>query len=402
VEKMHHENYEIIVVDNGSCENQKNDIEKLRDSYKFKYLYENKEFNFSKMCNMGADAAKGDYLLFLNDDIEVLDSIWLDNMLQSAIKNHVGAVGAKLLYPDYKLQHVGITNMGVGPVHKTGTYHGHDKANYNMLAVTGACLMIRRALFEKIGGFDETFPIAYNDVELCFRLYKAGYYNVVRNDSVLIHHESLSRGQDTSPEKKRRLIGEKHRLYEKHPDMRAYDPFYSPNLVQWKWDSEYNENILYGYDKKITPVILRPNDIKKLPKAHENKYIKKLTGENLIMFNIDGIDDIADIENMYDKDMLLIRGWVVLRDRDNSDKKCKKQLLLKSVTDGNSIYAINIIPKQRLDVAALFDDKTKNAANSGINVFFEKKDIPKGQYIIGVLLENNRRYIKWSTETIER
>jgi hypothetical protein len=120
------------------------------------------------------------------------------------------------------------------------------------------------------------------------------------------------------------------------------------------------------------------------------------------MFNIDGIDDIADIENMYDKDMLLIRGWVVLRDRDNSDKICKKQLLLKSVTDENSVYAINIIPKQRLDVAALFDDKTKNAANSGINVFFEKKDIPKGQYIIGVLLENNRRYIKWSTETIER
>jgi GT2 family glycosyltransferase len=402
VEKTEYKNYEVIVVDNGSSDSERLCITGLAQRYAFKYIYEKQEFNFSWMCNRGVREAKGNILLFLNDDIEIIDVKWLYNMLTSAVKPYVGAVGAKLYYPDYHIQHVGITNMGIGPAHKIGEYHGHLVANYNMIAVTGACLMVKRELFNNVGGFDEEFPIAYNDVEFCFRLFKAGYYNVVRNDAVLIHHESLSRGSDTSKERKSRLINEKRKLYGKYPDMRAYDPFYSPNLVQWKWDSEYNENIIYEYDKKITPVILGLNDVKKLPREHENKYIKTLTGENLIMFNIDGIDDIAAIENMYDKDMFLIRGWVVLRERDNSDIKQKKQLLLKSVTEENVIYAINIIPKQRLDVANLLDDKTKNAANSGINVFFEKEAIPKGKYIIGVLIENNRRYIKWGTETIER
>jgi hypothetical protein len=184
--------------------------------------------------------------------------------------------------------------------------------------------------------------------------------------------------------------------------MKAYDPFYSTKLVQWKWDSEYNENILYEYDKKITPVILDQDEVKGLPREHENKYVKKITGENLLMFNIDGIDNIDSIENMYDKKMILIRGWVALRDRDNSDEKCKKRLLLKSVSNENVIYSMEIIPKQRFDVASLFDDKTKNASNSGINVFFEEETIPEGKYIVGVLIENNRRFVKWSTETIER
>jgi GT2 family glycosyltransferase len=402
VEKTEYRNYEIIVVDNGSRDSEKLCINELARSYGFKYIYEKQEFNFSRMCNMGAKEAQGELLLFLNDDIEVIDVKWLYNMLLSAVKPHVGAVGAKLYYPNLQIQHVGITNMGIGPVHKTGNYHGHNDVNYNMIAVTGACLMVRRELFDSIGGFDETFPVAYNDVEFCFRIYKSEFYNVVRNDAVLIHHESLSRGSDTSPEKKRRLIAEKHKLYDKHPDMKAYDPFYSPKLVQWKWDSEYNENILYEYDKKITPVILDRDEVKGLPREHVNKYVKKLIGENLLMLNIDGIDNIDSIENMYGKKMILIRGWVALRDRDNSDEKCKKRLLLKAVSNENVIYSMEIIPKQRFDVASLFDDKTKNASNTGINVFFEEETIPKGKYIIGVLIENNRRFVKWSTETIER
>jgi hypothetical protein len=183
--------------------------------------------------------------------------------------------------------------------------------------------------------------------------------------------------------------------------MRAKDPYYSPNLVQWKWDSGYNENIIYEYDRKVTPVMYDKNEIKNIPKEHDNKYIKKLTGENLLMFNIDGIDYIDSVENMYNKDMVLIRGWVALRDRDNSDKACKKWLLLKSVTNDEEIYRFEIHPRQRQDVAGLFEDKTQNAQNSGINVFFDEKSIPRGKYIIGVILEHKRQYVKWSTEIID-
>jgi GT2 family glycosyltransferase len=403
-----YKNYEIIVVDNGSCDEQRLHIKELADRYGFRYIYDKYDFNFSKMCNIGAKLANGNYLLFLNDDIEIINGNWLHNMLLSASKSHVGAVGAKLYYPDYRIQHVGITNMGIGPAHKLcgelddkNLYHGHNRANYNMLAVTGACLMIKQQLFMELGGFDENFPIAYNDVELCFRLHKKGYYNVVRNDATLIHHESVSRGEDTSTEKKRRLIYEKRRLYEKYPDLKAYDPYYSPNLVQWKWDSDYNENIINDYDKEITPVTIDGKELKKLPKEHDNKYIQKLTGENLLMFNIDGVDYIDGVENMYNKNMLLIRGWVALRERDNADEKCRKQLLLKHVSDEKIVYRLEIHSKQRIDVAGLFDANTSNAVNTGINVFFDVKALQKGKYMVGVLLEAKRQYVKWSTQTID-
>jgi hypothetical protein len=119
------------------------------------------------------------------------------------------------------------------------------------------------------------------------------------------------------------------------------------------------------------------------------------------MFNIDGVDYIDAIENMYDKDMILIRGWAAIREMDNSDSHLEKIILLKSESDNNIIYKMKVHPKQRQDVAAIFDDKTKNAANSGINVFFDGKQLPKGKYLIGVLFKNNRQYVKWSTNTIE-
>jgi GT2 family glycosyltransferase len=415
-----YENYEVIVVDNGSSESERLCISGMsqRD---FTYVYDRFDFNFSKMCNIGAKKAKGTHLLFLNDDIEIIDENWLGNMLSSSMQTQTGAVGAKLYYPknknsdSYLIQHVGITNMGIGPAHKLcgmedkgNLYHGHNIANYNMLAVTGACMMIKRELFERMGGFDEELAVAYNDVELCFRLYKAGYYNVVRNDAVLIHHESLSRGEDTSPEKKRRLIHEKHKLYEKHPEFRAKDPFYSPNLVQWKWDCKYNDGYLYDYDKKTEPVKLDEAGIKALPVEHTDKYVKKLLGENRPMLNIDGIDYIDSIENMYDRDLVLVRGWSVLRERNNDSSACEKWLLLKSVENEEVIYRLKIYPKQREDVAGLFEtesqksSRTKNAANSGINVIFETEDIPRGSYYIGVLIKNNRRYYKkWSTEIVD-
>lgn len=253
--KTIYKNYEVIVVDNGSSDENRSKYEQLIDSVGGKYIYEKEDFNFSYMCNLGASKATGGYYLFLNDDIEIIDGEWLGRMLGQAELPHAGAVGAKLLYPGGDLiQHCGVFCIGVGPVHAFGGmtdsidyYFGRNKAGYNWSAVTAACLLVSAEKFNAVNGFDETFKVTYNDVELCFRLYEAGYYNVVRNDVVLNHHESASRGDDRLDEAKmQRLIREKNRLYDLHPKMKSYDPFYNINLTQTNKDFSNNLELI-GY-----------------------------------------------------------------------------------------------------------------------------------------------------------
>lgn len=233
-------NYEIVLVDNGSKDEVKSRLQKLADENKITYIYDKKEFNFSYMCNTGVKASRGEYLLFLNDDIEICQDNWLSILVGQASQIHTGAVGAKLYYPDTDLiQHVGVTNLPVGPSHsflgmsdKREYYYGRNWLNYNVIAVTGACLMLSKAKFMEVGMMDEKLPIAYNDMDLCFSLHDHGYYNVVRNDVQLFHHESVSRGYDTvSEEKMERLAREREYLYSKHEDLRGRDPYYSPNLA---------------------------------------------------------------------------------------------------------------------------------------------------------------------------
>ena len=203
------------------------------------YIYEPATFNFSAMVNRGAREAKGNYLLFLNDDTEVKEPESIRRMLGQAKQAHTGAVGAKLLYPDREhIQHIGIINIATGPSHAfLGDSDAHrllfdrNRVDYNYLAVTAACLMVSKAKYEEAGGFDEELRVAYNDVDFCFSLIEKGYYNVVRNDAVFLHYESLSRGNDMSPEKMARLNVERKRLYNKHPDYVKTDPFYNRNLV---------------------------------------------------------------------------------------------------------------------------------------------------------------------------
>ena len=241
-------NIEIIVVDNGSKDEEKQKYEELKIKFGFNYIYNPMEFNFSKMCNLGAKAATGEYVLFLNDDIEAMDDVWLDAMLSQAMKKHVGAVGAKLYYPDSNtIQHAGITNLRLGPVHKMQFlqdvrpyYDGRNIFDCNVIAVTGACLMVRKTVFEECGGFSEDLAVAFNDVELCFRLYEAGYYNVQCNSAVLYHHESLSRGNDASEEKQLRLQSERRKMYDMHPDLYGTDPFYHPYLNMDILDTNYS------------------------------------------------------------------------------------------------------------------------------------------------------------------
>ena len=242
-------NYEVIVVDNGSSEENRAKLEALTAKYNATYLYEPMEFNFSRMCNIGARAGDGDFILFLNDDIEIRGEQWLSRMLGHCQLAHVGAVGCKLYYPGEKeIQHLGVLNLPIGPGHAFHRfedqgmvlYYGRNLLDYNFTIVTGACLMVERRKFDEVGGFDETLPIAYNDVELCFKLIDAGYFNVLRTDVVMIHHESISRGYEDNDRKIERQMKEMAHLYELHPDWKDRDPCYNINLTRDRGDFSFD------------------------------------------------------------------------------------------------------------------------------------------------------------------
>ena len=241
IKVSNYRNFEIIVLDNGSIDSSTVAyLSDLDTRENIRVVRHDKPFNFSELNNIGAHIAKGELLLFLNDDTEVIAGDWLERMGGYAQLPHVGAVGAKLIYPDSsKIQHAGvINNLAVGPAHafhnqaaELPGYFMRNLLEYNWLAVTGACLMIEAKKFHSIGAFDVAFPIAYNDIELCIRAYKKGFFNVVCQAVTLVHHESASRGLDrVDPAKVRRLQGELLRLYDTHPDYYQFDPFHNPNL----------------------------------------------------------------------------------------------------------------------------------------------------------------------------
>ena len=170
-------------------------------------------FNFSAACNSGASAATGELLLFLNNDIEIIEDDWLEELVRWAQRPHVGVVGAKLLYPDRTIQHAGVV-FGLGLVghifarareNESGLF-GSAESYRNYLAVTGACQMIRRDVFRQLGGFDERFRLSFSDVVLCLEAWKAGYRVVYTPYARLVHHESYTRKREDSPEDLERLV----------------------------------------------------------------------------------------------------------------------------------------------------------------------------------------------------
>ena len=301
---------EIIVVDNGSGETERQKLEQLSVRYHFQYLYRPMDFNFSAMCNLGAEVATGKYLLFLNDDIEALESGWLQKMKALAEKPHVGAVGAKLYYPGgRKLQHLGVVNLAIGPGHcfleqedEGDLYYGRNRYNYNYLAVTAACLMVRKEVFAQVGGFDESLRVAYNDVDFCFSIYEAGYNNVLCNEAVLCHHESLSRGSDENGEKKERLLAEADYLYKKHPAFDQRDPFYSPNLTPYLGRFEWN---LDDYGS-------REEQLSDLPSSE----VKEFRWDIRQAWLDPGL--VLQIDQVYKENgKVCIAGWAYLKEQDN-------------------------------------------------------------------------------------
>lgn len=243
--KTLYKNYEIITVDNGSSDTNRQKYEKYIKEKGQKYIYMPMEFNFSKMCNIGVENSDGELILLLNDDMEIISGEWMERMVGHAMLPYIGAVGAKLLYPNSTLiQHTGVFSFDSGPSHALCRYDDNtifnfcrNKIEYNYSAVTAACLMVTRRKYLEAGGLDESFAVAYNDVKFCFDLLDKGYYNVVRADAVLYHHESLSRGSDVLDEAKyKRLVNERRRLYTAYPDLQGKDPFYNPNLTMRRGD----------------------------------------------------------------------------------------------------------------------------------------------------------------------
>jgi O-antigen biosynthesis protein len=252
-EKTTYPNYEVLVIDNGSDEEETKQIIqswKEKEPQRFRCELLDIPFNFSKINNHGVQQTKGKYLLFLNNDTEVINDDWLTAMVEQAQRPSIGAVGALLLYQDNTIQHAGVV-AGIGGVagHSHKYYDGEAHGYFNQLktvnnysAVTAACLMCRREVFEEVGGFEETLVVAFNDVDICFKMIDHGYRNIYLPHVQLHHYESKSRGYEDTPEKQARFSKEIKYMQSKWQKLIAHDPCYSPNLTRSAEDYSINCN----------------------------------------------------------------------------------------------------------------------------------------------------------------
>ena len=365
--------YEVLLVDNGSGEAVKKKIEEMTgDAPDILYIYEPMEFNFSKMCNLGAERAKGSLLLFLNDDVEATHTGWLSDMAKLAERPHVGAVGCKLLYPDTdKIQHAGITNLPMGPVHKLQFlrdnkcyYDNRNRGIRNVSAVTAACLMVRREVFEEAGGFCESMQVAFNDVDFCFTLLEKGYYNAVCNHIHLLHHESMSRGADESEEKLKRLHRERTMLYDRHPGINGKDPFYHDWLNRT------------GLDTRIQPAYRSGREIADVQAAKE---VAKESNEAYVLKN--ARKDRCLLVRIEAADASHISGYGVVLGSDNACFNGK--LLLERKGRQSAVYELDFTEQYRQDLQENMPDQ-KNVALCGFHVNIAEP-LPEGEYRIGIL-----------------
>jgi GT2 family glycosyltransferase len=228
--------YHIIVVDNASSEPKSLEyLQKVRRNPSCSVTPSPGPFNFSKICNNGAASTDGEVLVFLNNDMTVIEADWLTTLVSYANEPDVGIVGAKLLYPNDTVQHGGVVLgvQGVG-AHRYGGYAASDSthldATREMTAITGACIAMRRMVFEALGGFDPNLAVAFNDVRLCIRTFESGYRNIYVARPLLYHHESISRGFDDTREKKAIALREAIYVRSLHGALFRDDPSYSPNL----------------------------------------------------------------------------------------------------------------------------------------------------------------------------
>ena len=249
-----YDNYEIVIVENNSETAEiRTYYEEISRHPRVQVVEYKGDFNYSKINNFGVQYAKGEYLLLLNNDTEVITPDWREELLMYAMRKDVGVVGAKLYYPDKTIQHAGIV-IGLG-AHRTAghTHYRIPEANVGYMgrlcyaqdvtAVTGACMMVSKALYEELGGLDESFTVALNDVDFCLRVREKGLLNIFTPFAELYHYESKSRGSDKKDERALRYQQESDRFRVKWADALAKgDPYYNPNFsldhsdftVNWK------------------------------------------------------------------------------------------------------------------------------------------------------------------------
>lgn len=242
LERSTYDNYEIIIVENNSVSEEIfSYYKKIQENPAIRVITYEGEFNYSKINNLGVSQAAGEYVLLLNNDTSVITPDWLEELLMYAQRKDVGAVGAKLYYEDRTIQHAGVV-LGLGAHRTAGHSHyrvDHRNLGYmgrlcyaqNVMAVTGACLMMRKSLYEELGGLDEGFAVALNDVDLCIRAWKAGRVNVFTPFAELYHYESASRGTDLSGANAERYEKESALFRERWKELLAQgDPYYNPNF----------------------------------------------------------------------------------------------------------------------------------------------------------------------------
>ncbi len=241
-EKSTYKNFEVIVVENNSTEKETFEYYKIAQSKynNLKVVTWESGFNYSAINNFAVDKANGDYILLLNNDIEVITPDWLEQMLMFAQRKDVGAVGAKLYYDDDTIQHAGVI-VGLGGVaghsHKgfareNPGYMARASIAQNLSACTAACLMIRKDVYDEVGGLDEGYAVAFNDIDFCMKIRAAGYLIVFTPFAEFYHYESKSRGDEDTPEKRARFNSEVFRFQERWgKELKLGDPYYNPNLT---------------------------------------------------------------------------------------------------------------------------------------------------------------------------
>lgn len=411
---------EILVVDNGSSRENKVRLESLvrelqirgeRENGRIfvRYLYEPMEFNFSRMCNRGSKEAKGKLLLFLNDDVTLQLPGSIAEMAELAARAYTGAVGMKLLYPNSgRIQHAGITNLPMGPVHKLQfctdeeVYYG--RANHcrrNFLAVTAACLMVDKTRFEEAGGFPEELRVAFNDVALCFRLYELGYFNVCLNDRYALHHESLSRGADETPEKLWRLLDERRRLYEKSPELEGRDPYYSVHLNSC------------GLDTQIAPAYeTAANAPQKETQRLKRISLKACRQDACLLFRVEDSREreitgygvvLGDNNACYEKTLLLQGGGEKIAGQDAAKEGLAKRDVVKENTASGLVYGVVLDGQYRPDLERNLKGQ-ENVALSGFWLRLTSGAVPAGRYRVGILARNRVSGLKlfnWSNRYVE-
>ena len=251
IEKSSYKNYEIIIVENNSTEDETFAYYKKIESDTIRIVYWLDEFNYSAINNFGVKHARGDYLLLLNNDVEVITTDWLEELTANCQRKDVGIVGARLYYPDDTIQHAGIV-IGIGGVAgalfvgmpRMFTGYLHKAAiQQDLSAVTAACMMVKRSVYEELGGLEEELKVAFNDVDFCLRAREKGYLVVYDPNVELYHFESKSRGTEDSKEKVRRFQNEIEYMRSHWLELlKKGDPMYNPNLTLTKWDYSLHNN----------------------------------------------------------------------------------------------------------------------------------------------------------------